>query len=220
MWFLYGALIQFGISVAQKTMPTLGLILWPLGLLVFVLYVWTSIRLTQTILKLEAGEKIKDNEEHLLTRHAWSLFFPIIWLVILQVIIFIGGFFLLILPGLFLVVSLAYAPFFLVEENRHGLKALSASHELVKGRWWATAWRYFAGNLTFTALTQIISLALVVIISLIAGPAKFWPAMTHGSTDPLIQGILSLLQGVVSAAFLPLTVGFHVKLYRSLKDSR
>ena len=222
MWFLYGALIQFALAIIDKLWPSVGLILSPLELVVAVIFIWTSVRLTQDMLILETGKSLDLSQEHIVARHAWNYVLPLIWLGILEGIIFIGGFLLLVIPFIFLAVDLAFAQFFLVEENIHGFKALTASHALVKGRWWPTCWRFLAGNIVFSFFIGFMTLGLMLLVSIVAGPEKFFAALgpTGQSADPLIQGVMSLVQGIMSAAFLPLTVAFHVKLYRALKASR
>ncbi len=63
----------------------------------------------------------------------------LVWVEILEAAAAIGGLFLLIVPGVYLGLSLTFAPFAVIEEGLTGFDALDRSHELVAGRWWSVA---------------------------------------------------------------------------------
>jgi hypothetical protein len=68
-------------------------------------------------------------------------FFRYLGLVILMTLIIVAGLVLLIIPGIWLSILLSFSAYFLLLEKK-GIKAsLSASKELVTGRWWAVAIR-------------------------------------------------------------------------------
>lgn len=66
-----------------------------------------------------------------------KFFWPIIWMSILAFLAVVGGFFMLIVPGIILAVALTFRPFTLILENRRGLDGLVQSRDYVRGYWWA-----------------------------------------------------------------------------------
>ena len=60
------------------------------------------------------------------------------WILLLVSSIVMAGFFLFIVPGILLSVSLMFALYPLYDEGLQGMDAVLASHYAVKGRWWNT----------------------------------------------------------------------------------
>jgi hypothetical protein len=71
-----------------------------------------------------------------------SQFPSYLWVTILLAISIVVGFVLLIIPGIFLLVALAFAPLIVVLEGVRGSQALKQSYQYVKGRWFAVFGRY------------------------------------------------------------------------------
>jgi hypothetical protein len=71
-------------------------------------------------------------------RFAWSHFGSLVWLGILYAAVVLGGSFLLVLPGLYILIACTAAFPVLAGEEQRGLRALGRARELSKGRWWAT----------------------------------------------------------------------------------
>ncbi len=70
-----------------------------------------------------------------------KLFWPAVWIGILNIVAIAGGFALLVVPGVILAIALAFANYVLVVEDRRGLQALVKSRAYVAGRWWAVVGR-------------------------------------------------------------------------------
>lgn len=66
-----------------------------------------------------------------------------------------GGFFLLIIPGILFMVWFAFSPFIYLEEDAGGLGALMRSREYVKGYWWPAALRLLGVWLLYTVISAI-----------------------------------------------------------------
>ena len=90
---------------------------------------------------------IKDNQERIGTREAyrrgWHKILSYWWVTFLVGFITIGGFLLLIIPGIIFAVWFSLAMFVLVAEDLKGMNALLKSREYVKGRWGGIYWRFF-----------------------------------------------------------------------------
>ncbi len=219
MWILYLSLVGFGLSIIEKLAPGIRIWLFPIDIAIAVVSVWVGIRLMQAMFDIEDGKKPDLSKE--IQKKAWTLFVPMLWIGLLQGFITLGGLLLLIVPGIYLGLALSFSQYYLLSENKRGLASLSASRALVKGRWWATWWRMFAGNLVLGLGIAAIAIIATLVIGLATGPANFLTALREPQlADPLIVGIQNLVQGMISAAFLPLTTLYGVKVFRALEKTR
>ena len=103
---------------------------------------------------------IKDREEKIGVREsfkrAWFKLFPYFWIIILAALASLGGFILLIIPGIIVGVSLIFVSFILISEDLRGMDVLLKSRHLVKGRWWPVFGRLLLiGILAFSITTGI-----------------------------------------------------------------
>lgn len=181
--------------------------------------VWISLRLTMTMLNLEAGKQPLPADQE--SKKALSLIIPSWWISILSFFIIAGAFLLLVIPGIYFAIALHFATIILVDQGIHGLQALAASRALVKGRWWPTFGRLLAGSLLF----GLLMFASVGILQSLANVIMKQPflnlsAAASFETKIFVAGIEQFLQMAVMAAILPLYVGFQVKLYRILQQTR
>lgn len=219
MWLLYVSLVSFGLALIEKLAPGIRQWFFLVDIAVAVVGVWVGIRITQAMLEIEAGKKPDLSTEA--QKGAWKFFWPLLWVGLLQGIIVLGGLILLIVPGIYLGVALSFSQFYLLTENKRGLASLAASRALVKGRWWATWWRLFAGNIVMGFCIALLVGIAMVAVGLLTGPTNFIASLRDPSmADPLINGIQGLIQGMASAAFMPLTVLYTVKIFRALEKTR
>lgn len=136
-----------------------------LGILVLVVIVisqaWGQTALLYAI--KDSQEKIGIMESY---RRGWHKIVSYWWVSLLVGLITIGGFLLLIVPGIIFAVWFSLAIFILIAEDLKGINALLKSREYVKGNWGGVFWRFFF----ITAVSLIISLVLVLIFSLLKIP--------------------------------------------------
>ena len=91
----------------------------------------------------------------------YSHFVPLIVMLVLMGLLIVGGFFLLVLPGIYLAVAYSFAPYLIVEKNMGVWEALETSRKAITTFWW----RYF-GLLLIVALLFIVG-AIPLLIGLI-----------------------------------------------------
>lgn len=91
----------------------------------------------------------------------YSQFIPLIVMLVLMGLLIVGGFFLLVLPGIYLAVAYSFAPYLIVEKNMGVWEALETSRKAITTFWW----RYF-GLLLIVALLFIVG-AIPLLIGLI-----------------------------------------------------
>lgn len=113
---------------------------------------------------------IKDSQERIGVRESyrrgWHKILSYLWLSFLVGFITIGGFLLLIIPGIIFTVWFSLAMFVLVAEDLKGMNALLKSREYVRGIWGGIFWRFFF----IGALYLIISSVPVFIFSFLKIP--------------------------------------------------
>lgn len=176
--------------------------------------VWISTRVILTMLNLEAGKQPMPAVEE--GKKAWNLFLPLIWVGFLTGLVVFGASLLFILPGIYFGVALYFSQIILVDQGTRGTQALGASRALVRGRWWATFGRLLVVGFVFGLLLFVVMGVVIGGLAVLIGSSS----LTNGPSDPLVAGILQLIQMVIVAAFMPLMTGFQVKMYRALQKTR
>ena len=91
----------------------------------------------------------------------YSQAIPLIVMFLLMAVLVVAGFFLLVLPGIYLSVAYSFAPYLIVEKNMGVWEALETSRKAITQYWW----RYF--GLMLVAMLLIIIGSIPVLIGLI-----------------------------------------------------
>ena len=113
--------------------PLLAIIL---GMILVVLMIVSQVALMWAIIHIEESRGIEQAY-----RHGSRLFPSFLWLILLQSVAMMGGFLLLIIPGIILYIRLAFSSFALVAGDKRGIAAMIVSWHLVRGYWGSIAWR-------------------------------------------------------------------------------
>jgi flagellar biogenesis protein FliO len=139
-----------------------------------------------------------------------QMLIPFIWVSGLVTLATLGGFFLLVIPGILLSIRLSLSLYVLFAENRRGTSALVASWHYVKGYWGAIFRRF----LFFGIVLLIISLVVAFVTS---GPTIL-TALKSG-VEPEVS-LFSQLFNLIFNNFLilPLSIIYSYGVYRSLKE--
>lgn len=233
LWLLIPSLIQIGL-LFLLTLPSVTLELstvWTLNLflsrgLTLIIGTWVSIRLMKLVLAPDPKE-----EKYIVTHPhlGWSLFFPALWINILYGLATFGGSVALVLPGLWLLVSLSFGSYLLVDQDLRGLKALDGSLRLVRGRWWPVLGRLMLAGLSFFVLSFLLLTVLSLILDLIFGGgmttqvAQLSRALTIDHTLTVAglraYGLGSLKDTLLACLTTPFLAVAQGVLYKSLKDT-
>ncbi len=215
--FLYVGLVYFASGFLAKYNPNFSTLVFIVSLASGIFTAWVGIRLMIRMLLLEAGKSPLDAKEE--GQKAMGLFVSLIWIGLLVGIITFGATILFILPGIYFGVALYFSELFLIDKGIRGSSALKESRELIKGRWWATFGRVISGVVLFAGLMTLIAGFVMLLI----GPLFKLRMMGYTvdlKTDPFYAGVAQFVQMAAMAAFMPLIIGFQVKLYRQLQRSR
>jgi len=137
--------------------------------------------------------------------------FPMVLAALLYSLAMMGGFMLLIIPGLILSVSLAFFGLCIVLDNDGILESLRHSHRLVWGNWWRTA---IIGTVVLIVY-YVIYLAVAVPFA-VADQMIF--ASEPGALPSLGQAVLSMIGDVAATVItFPLMVSVMIAVYHDLK---
>ena len=127
---------------------------------------------------------------------------------LLLMAVVLGGFILLLIPGLLFLVWFAFAQFAVLFENKRGIKALIASRELTRKRFWSIAWRLFGGP----ALIFFFYLTLTAILTILFSGMLTFTLENVPVWADVISSILELF-------FVPFFLIYSFLLYQEAKDT-
>ena len=83
---------------------------------------------------------------------------PLIVMFLLMAVLVVAGFFLLVLPGIYLSIAYSFAPYLIVEKNMGVWEALETSRKAITQYWW----RYFGLMLVAMVLIVVGSIPLLI----------------------------------------------------------
>lgn len=222
-WRLYRSSIALLSGyLAWLLVPEIGLVLLPflpagagndfLGLVLQlvggVLSLWVSLILIRI---LSAAAMGRHESLPAVIAASRERFWPFVVAGALMGLVVAGGFILLIVPGLMFFVWYAFSTLEAALGGHNGLPALSASRNLVRGRFWPVAWRLLAGPLVMTAWYAILMGLIFVPLMIATGTTL---SAVSGDQPPLW---FMAFDTVGQTFFLtPLLLAYSVLLYHSL----
>lgn len=90
---------------------------------------------------------------------AMPYFWPLVWVSFLSGLVVIGGFLLLLVPGIILAVMVAFSRIAVILDEQTGMNALMWSKELVHGLWWEV----FKRLISLGLLLGVVSILLGIV---------------------------------------------------------
>ncbi|MEK7189680.1 MAG: hypothetical protein AAB666_01730 [Patescibacteria group bacterium] len=179
--------------------------------LVFVVGLWVNIVLARMIWSALHQLPL---ERRKLAHDSWRDTVSYLWVSILVGVIVTIGTVLFIVPGVIFGIWYSFAALVFVLEGVKGYEALKKSKSLVQGRFWLVVWRWAVPFFVY-------SLILVVIIglpTLLVGVLTQWDSFKEFTANNQ-PWWFQLIQSVTTVLTLPLSAGFGVVLYNSLKEN-
>ncbi len=121
------------------------------------------------------------------------------WISLLACFVVLGGFFLFIIPGIIVAVSVTFAIYVLLTDDVRGMDALVRSREYVRGRWGSVFWRFFVA---------------IVVIFAVSFLAQFIAAITGSE---VFVGIFSATLSILTTPFMFI---YFFQLFHQVKSTR
>ena len=134
-----------------------------------------------------------------------STFVTLIVALIIEGVLVVVGFFLLVIPGIYLAVSFVFVAQTVVLERTGAWQGLQRSRELVRGSWWRVFFIWLLVSVLVGILTAIVQGVFHAIVAL---------AGASGVTTSVISSIAS---GATSIFLLPVQLGALTLLYYDLR---
>ncbi len=220
---LVGLLLIYGLrGVASAN--TLASMVGVMDVLTSLALIWVVVRLNQMYLRQEGGSGVTSEPLPLFSA---PLYLSVLWIGLLEGLAVFGGCIFLILPGIWLALSLSFAQLFLLDDGLRGVKALAASAALVKGRWWGTLKRLLGSAIVFSVPISIVFFVLMLVVYAGVGGDVTSQIMSAQNGTPIASSGFAVaasvdmfLQSLMQAIALPLLLVAQVKLFKSLKASR
>jgi hypothetical protein len=185
--------LMFGISVAEA-------LLWS----------WVLIILTMLTVELASGKK---PDQAKLPEASRRLVWSYIWVSLMQFAVMLGGFLLLVIPGIVFGLWYAFAQEAVVVDGKRGLEAMSRSRELARGRFFQVLWYLVFGVL----VAMLIYLVGITALEMLIGALTQTPVeVSFGQTPPLW---VDLIDNVAGIFLTPLVAIYGTLTYLELKQT-
>ncbi len=175
--------------------------------LVFVVGLWVNIVLARMIWSALHQLPL---ERRKLAHDSWRDTVSYLWVSILVGVIVTIGTILFIVPGVIFGIWYSFAALVFVLEGVKGYEALKKSKALVQGRFWLVVWRWALPFFVYGLFLIVIIGVPTLVITLLTG----WSGFSAKDQPWWFQ----LIQSVATVVTLPLSAGFGVVLYNSLKE--
>lgn len=189
---LIAGVLGFILFIYTPDSPALFLLMVLVAIVLFVVSAIFNVVALISFVHLFSKEEILKPSEYI--RMGLKKFWSYVWLAVLSSFIVLGGYFLLLVPGIIFSVWFGMAIYVLILEDRKGMEALLRSRHLVLGKFWKTV-----GRGVFMAIVGIVILI------------PFW------AIDFLVKANLSVLTQIVSyVVVVPLSVSFYVAFFQNL----
>ena len=150
--FLPFVAIFIVLSISNRYNLTLflsGILFLLIGILILIILgLWIYASLFFAAKEGNGQTKIKE-----IMPKSWKKSGPLFWILFLSGLVNIGGFILLIIPGIIFSVWFSFSQYAFVVDDTRGVAALKRSKELVRGYWWPV----FGRTILIMIITFLIS---------------------------------------------------------------
>ena len=191
--FMFGAM--YSTLMSSHALPVWLIVSSSIVLVILIIIgeLWSAVAMTTSIC---AEKKISFIEAY---RRSGKNIFPFFIVNLLLGLITLGGFFLLLIPGIIFAIWFNFSNFVLITENEKGFKSIMRSREYAKGYWWPIFGR--------TGLIGVIYFGVSLLIAIVT-------KLFHLDANPLISLLISLI-GLIPSIFM---MCYFFQIYRNLKD--
>ncbi len=199
------------ISIVYGIVPT-GALLFIVGAICMsLLSLWFTISYIQALADMDEGRPLQATKEYL--KKTARLILPVFGLSFLVGLIVVGGFILVIIPGIIFSIWFTFVAQARVLDKKKGVSALGFSRTLVKGNWWGVFGRIVVGILAVLAIMAVYQ-SIVNMFSHFDVDTLTFQKLT------VFSFILTIITSAVQAIVTPFASGIPTILYLDLKKSK
>ncbi len=189
-----------------------GIVLFVTFIVIYIASIWVSLGFVRTIALRYEGKPGLEVKEAL--QWAAPLLWPAIFASILAGLAILGGFILLIIPGIIFSVWFSFVFYAVALDDKRGKEAIKFSKHLVKGRWWSVLWRLIAPGIVFGLLFFIADGIFQFLNGILTSN------MVTGTLPFIVTSIIiSLGSSIVGLLLTPLSTAAPTILYAELKKT-
>ncbi|MFH1631402.1 MAG: hypothetical protein ABIA47_00030 [bacterium] len=181
------------------------------SLVYIALAMWLTIIFTKATAEFAQNKKVQNRK---LNQESWSLIIPVFLVSIFIGLITLGGYILLIVPGVIFSVWFAFSVTIFILEKSGIAESLGLSKTLVAGRFWPTLWRVLAGGVVVGVSYIILIMLFVGLYSAISGVDL---GLLTAATPVYAQNAISR---IIEVFIVPIAVVYQIMLYLELKKTR
>ncbi len=174
------------------------------------LSLWTTLSYIQAIADIDEGRPVRTVKEYF--KKTWGLILPVFGLSLIVGLIVVGGFILLIIPGIIFGIWFTFIAQARVLDQKKGFSALGFSRSLVKGNWWGIFGRIVVGMLIVFAITTVYQ-NIVNIFSRFDINTLTFQKLTISAF------VLTIITSIVHASLSPFATSIPTILYLDLKKT-
>ncbi|MFH1253083.1 MAG: hypothetical protein V1664_02000 [Candidatus Uhrbacteria bacterium] len=172
---------------------------------------WLVILIPLLIRDLIKTEKISITNQQ---TKVWQILPSVVFVALLEALVILGGFILLIVPGIIFWVWFSLSQMAAILDNKKGTAALSFSRELVRGKFWPVLWRLLIGPAAIVLTATVISGLIIMGLALITGSSF---DTVFGPTPPLWADIIAT---VLETFVMPLVAVYMTLLYLDITKNK
>lgn len=177
--FVFGLVAGLYAALIVTPLVIIGIVL------ALYLFIWAQLASYYYV----ANEGVKVIDSYKLTKDSLKDY---IWLIMISSLVVMGGFLLLIIPGIIVSLWVMFAVFVFVAEKEKGMNSLLRSYSYTKGRWFAIFFKFLP-------------------LMILCGLVMFIAESILGEDNPAV--------GIVSFLIAPFNYFYIYKLYLSAKES-
>ncbi|MFH1193889.1 MAG: hypothetical protein V1661_02755 [bacterium] len=141
----------------------------------------------------------------------WPVYLPALGVSLLAGIITIGGFLMIVIPGILFTTWYAFVIYGAVLEKRRGWDAFQKSHDLSKGRFWPIFGRVIVPNLFWGIIAYLVLAGIFNLLGM------FLNQSLTDSVNPPIAVLSLMISALAASFFAPLSIITLTITYREAK---
>jgi hypothetical protein len=146
---------------------------------------------------------------------AFTILLPSLLIMLITTLTSMGGFALLIIPGIYLSILLCFALYVFIDEKKEGMSAAVQSWHYVQGYWWPVF-----GRLLFIGLVGLVVIIILGIVGVGAGIGKYGTDTANIAANAKeISMVGTVINNLVQVfVFTPINIIFVFFIYQALKS--